>query len=155
MARHFDLAGELTSEFGRALRYALGDSQVSPGRKTDLWVAASRVRAPFDDDLLLHGEYGPLGPDGALAARYFWQVGHVTKTYGGRYDSHTMNFYPFHLRVEPDIPKAIEPRLGHCSIPRCSSIAGKPGWHERQHRSLGRDDLACCASHSSRLEQGR
>jgi hypothetical protein len=99
------LASELTNEFGCALRYALGDSRVSPGRKADLWVAASRVRAPFDDDLVLHREYGQLGPDGALAARYTWEVGHVTRTYGGHYDRQTMNFYPFHLRVEPDIPK--------------------------------------------------
>jgi hypothetical protein len=53
----------------------------------------------------LHKEYGELGPDGAMAAKYLWNVGHVTRTYGGHYDKYSVNFYPFHLRAEPVIPK--------------------------------------------------
>jgi len=102
------MAGDLTDEFGQALRYALGDSRVCPGSKAALWVAAARARSPYDDDPALKRQYGQLGPDGALAAKYAWEVGHVTKTYGGM---HTVHLHPFRLEAEPDVPKGTDRNL--------------------------------------------
>jgi len=105
------MAGDLTDEFGQALRYSLGDSRVCPGPKTALWVAAARARSPYGDDPALQQQHGQLGPDGALGAKYAWEVGHVTKTYGGMYLGHTVHLHPFHLEAKPDVPKGTDRNL--------------------------------------------
>lgn len=48
-ARALEAARTVSGEWGRALRYALGGDEAC-GETKSLWVAASRARAPFDED---------------------------------------------------------------------------------------------------------
>ena len=58
-----------TSEYGQALRYALG-GKVELGDSAPLWVAAARSRAPFDDDDAVEQRFPDLGPDTGRVATY-------------------------------------------------------------------------------------
>jgi Family of unknown function (DUF6493) len=50
-------AQDLDGEWGAALRYALGGT-AAKGKTRSLWVAASRARAPFDQDMQLAKSFG-------------------------------------------------------------------------------------------------
>ena len=56
-------------EFITALRYALGEPMEKIGPTDWLWVAATRSRSPFADDLLLEQSFPNLGSDAAMIAR--------------------------------------------------------------------------------------
>jgi hypothetical protein len=61
-------ARELAGEVGSVVRYALGgDEPIGP--TAAWWVAAARVRAPGQDDILVEQRHTRLGPDAGLAAR--------------------------------------------------------------------------------------
>ena len=88
--------------YHHALRYALG-SQVSiaaKGKVRALYIAAARVRYPDEDDPNLIQLYGNLGPDGAHAARYRFDIEARESEYA--------TFYDTYLSITP-APKPIDP----------------------------------------------
>ncbi len=84
------------SPFTRAFRYALGDA-IEPGPEAALFAAAARIRHPGADDAALARRHPDLGPDGALVARYTWDVSASTWDVDGK--PHTQHY--FHVRSAP------------------------------------------------------
>ncbi len=60
-------------EIESALAYALGDENTDSSvmKRSELWIAASRARAPLATDKLLMNKFGKIGPDGSVPAIYF------------------------------------------------------------------------------------
>jgi hypothetical protein len=72
---------DVESEFTQAVRYALGGDNDAIGPTPALWVAAARVRAPFDDDPRVLARHPNLGPDAGAAAKFAYRV--LLKPAGG------------------------------------------------------------------------
>jgi hypothetical protein len=64
------LLNEPSSEWVRAVRYALGDDGISIGKTPALWIAAARCRAPWADDPAVIKAFPDFGPDAGRAAAY-------------------------------------------------------------------------------------
>ncbi len=77
-----DAAAGVGGEFGRALRYALGGSE-AVGDTAALWVAAARSRSPGATDAALDARHPGLGPDGAIAVSYGFEVKRVKPAWRG------------------------------------------------------------------------
>lgn len=65
--------GKVTGEAGQALAFALGKS-ANIGATVALWLAAARSRDPYGDFPELENKHPELGPDGATAAQFKWNI---------------------------------------------------------------------------------
>jgi hypothetical protein len=99
-------AGKLTGEFGRALRYALGESE-KLGGDVALWTAAARSRAPYSDDPSVDRQFPDLGPDTGRTACYRIEVKCRKHAASGK----TYEFFYLAIEVEPQSPKAVAHEL--------------------------------------------
>jgi hypothetical protein len=61
---------DLKTEWGRAIRYALGAPRITLGDTPALWIAAARARSPWADDERLEKVFPARGPDAGKAAAY-------------------------------------------------------------------------------------
>jgi hypothetical protein len=66
-------AKSLASEWGAALRYALGGDEPI-GETASLWIAAARARAPYGDDPRIASFFGTPTRGGDLAPRFSWRT---------------------------------------------------------------------------------
>jgi hypothetical protein len=65
--------GKVTGEAGQALAFALGKT-VDIGATAALWLAAARSRNPYGDFPELETRHPKLGPDGAMAEQFKWNI---------------------------------------------------------------------------------
>jgi hypothetical protein len=71
------------SEWGEALRYALGASPPKKiGPSAGLWIAAARSRTPREDDSTMESRHPGFGPDAGKAARYSTSIKEKRNVYG-------------------------------------------------------------------------
>ncbi len=87
-----------TTEWQRAIRYALGAERVTIGKTASLWIAAARCRAPWSDDAKIENVFPSLGPDAGLAASYSFRC--ATRSHG-----HTDLF----IHSKPKPPESVDP----------------------------------------------
>ncbi len=78
-----EASADLEGHYAAALRYALGSDRESIGPDARIWVAATRARAPRDDDPLVEARHPGLGPDAGQAARCTLRPGphQIVRTY--------------------------------------------------------------------------
>jgi hypothetical protein len=103
-----DSAAAVAGEFGAALRYALGGTEV-PGPTAALWVAAARARAPYTDDPAVAARHPGLGPAAGLAVRYSARIAKQTRPFAARPETHLRVEWAPEMKVErrADLPTVL------------------------------------------------
>ncbi len=90
-----------TTEWGRAIRYALGADRVRMGKTAALWIAAARSRSPWCDDAKLEKAFPKRGPDAGCTASFAFE----RRTRGSEYYRHTY----LTVKSDPRPPKKVDP----------------------------------------------
>src|SRR5205823_6113883 len=92
------------TEWGRAIRYALGAPRVTLGDTAALWIAAARARSPWADDERIERAFPDRGPDAGRKASYL-----VSFRTDGNHTKLT-------IRTDPPPPKSIDPDCGTVAL---------------------------------------
>ncbi len=65
---------DVRTEWGRAIRYALGAPGVTLGETAAFWIAAARARSPWADDARIEKAFPSHGPDAGRKATYLVEL---------------------------------------------------------------------------------
>ena len=92
-----------TSEWKRAIRYALGGDRITIGKSAPLWIAAARARAPWNDDSRVDKAFPKHGPDAGAAAEYSFRCETEERKYSDR------EFSVLSIETKPEPAKKLDP----------------------------------------------